>query len=93
MSQDETSAAATRNITTLVVLRRDEDFVELPELELAIDAGRDEEGIDRHHHRGFGRREDAEAQTDDDDGGQHQRPERRRTMAKISTASDLRGGG
>ena len=54
---------------------RDEDVVELADLQLAIDAGRDEQRVDGDDDGGFGRREYAEPQADDDDRRQHQRPE------------------
>jgi hypothetical protein len=52
----------------------DEDVVQLPPFQFAIDAGRHEQRIDRDNDRRFGRREDTKAQSDDDDGGQHQPP-------------------
>ena len=48
ISQAETSAAATRNITTAVVLAAvDEHAVELRQLQLAVDDGGDEQRVDR----------------------------------------------
>ena len=41
-----------------------EDLVELAELQLAVDARRDEQRVDRDHDGGLGRREDAELQAD-----------------------------
>ena len=76
ISQDDTSAAATRNMTMLVVRAAETKTpIELREFQFAVDAGGHEQRIDGDHHGGFGRREDSEAQADDDDGGQHQRPE------------------
>src|SRR6185312_6820151 len=54
---------------------RNEDLVEFADLQLAIDACGDEQGVDGDDHGGFGRREHAESQADDDDRRQHQCPE------------------
>ena len=58
MSQAETMAAATRNITTAGGLgRRFEDAVQLRELQATIDDRGDEQCVDRGDHAGFGRSE------------------------------------
>ena len=61
ISQDETSAAATRNMTTAVVFAAvTKTQSSCDSLQLTIDAGRDEQRIDGDDDRGLGWREDAE---------------------------------
>ena len=95
ISQADTSAAATRNITTAVVCAAETNSA--VQLRRASARGRrtveTNSAVDGGDDGRFGRREDAELQADDDDHRQHQRPEAVDQRAPASRRRLARGGG